>query len=181
MRRTKRDSRARTAVNRLVFALLVACVGSAARAVDADPQSNACQRALAALQARDGDLAAAARSDAPPRTPTDPRWQALRREAARACLGREGAASAPNPQSARPPIAVPPVALPPPNRAEAAQRRSPAPLPPATPGYRPPVTVMSCDPLGCWTSDGARLPHTGRDPLDPRVRCSVQGQIVMCL
>jgi hypothetical protein len=167
-------------VNRLVVVLFVSCGASTAGAVDADPQSNACQRALAALQAREGEVAAAARSDAAPRTPTDARWQALRREAARACLGREGAASAPAAQSARPPIAVPPVVVPP-APAETVQRRSPAPLPPVTPGTRPPVTVMSCDPLGCWTSNGARLPHTGRDPLDPRVRCTVQGQIVVCL
>ena len=158
----------------------VVCCLQAAAAVDADPQSNACQRALAALQARETELAASARADAPPRTPTDARWQSLRADAARSCLGRESAASAPLPQSARPPLAVPPVLVPT-TPAETAQRRTPAPLPPVTPGYLPPASVMSCDPLGCWTSDGARLPHTGRNPLDPRVRCSVQGRVVMCL
>jgi hypothetical protein len=128
--------------------------------------------------------AAAAAGGAPPRTPTDARWQALRREATRACLGSDSAASAPLPQAARPPMAVPPVVVPPlsvPAPAESAQRRMPTPMPTPVPGYRPPVTVMSCDPLGCWTSDGARLPHTGRNPLDARVRCSVQGRIVVCL
>ena len=57
----------------------------------------------------------------------------------------------------------------------------PAPLPPVGPATKPPVFVMSCDPLGCWTSDGARLPHAGRNPLDERVRCRVQGQLVVCL
>ena len=167
-------------MNRVPSALLHSLFASAAAAVDADPQSNACQRALTALQARETELGAAAQSNTPPRTPTDTRWQALRAEATRACLGREAAASAPLPRSAQPPVTVPPVVVPP-AAAEAAQRRTPAPLPPVVPGYRPPVTVMSCDPLGCWTSDGARLPHTGRNPLDARVRCSVQGQLVVCL
>jgi hypothetical protein len=157
--------------------LLLAVSASAA---DTDPRSNACQRALAALQSREAELAAAAGTDTPPRTPTDARWQALRAEAARACLGRENSASAPPGRSAQPPVAVPPVVVPP-APAETAQRRSPAPLPAPGPAYRPPVTVMSCDPLGCWTSDGARLPHTGRNPLDARVRCSVQGRMVVCL
>jgi hypothetical protein len=160
-------------------ALLLLCLAaSAARAADADPQSNACQRALAALQAREAELAAAARTDAPSSTPTDARWQALRGQAARTCLGHNSAASAAPGRLAQPPVAVPPVLVPP-APAESAQRRAPLPAP--VPGYRPPVTVMSCDPLGCWTSDGARLPHTGRNPLDARVRCSVQGRVVVCL
>jgi hypothetical protein len=158
-------------------ALLLGLAASA-HAADAEPQSNACQRALAALQARETELAA--RAETPPRTPTDARWQALRAAAARACLGRDSAASAPPGRLAQPPIAVPPVVAPA-APAEAAQRRVPAPLPSPAPGYKPPVTVMSCDPLGCWTSDGPRLPHTGRNPLDARVRCSVQGQMVVCL
>ena len=163
-------------MNRALFAPLL--LPLAAAAAEADPQSNACQRALAALQAREAELTA--HSDNPPRAPTDVRWQALRAEAARACLGREAAASAPLPHSAHPPVGVPPVVVPP-TPAEAAQRRAPPPLPAPLPGYRPPVSVMSCDALGCWTSDGARLPHTGRNPLDARVRCSVQGRMVVCL
>ena len=146
-----------------------------AGAADADPQSNACQQALAALQARESELAAGAQT--PPRTPTDARWQTLRAEAARACLGRESTAPVPPPRSALPPIVVPPVTPP---AAADTPRRTPAPLPPPLPTSRPPVFVMSCDALGCWTSDGARLPHVGRNPLDARVRCSVQGQLVMC-
>jgi hypothetical protein len=157
---------------------LLCLAASAARAADADPQSNACQRALAALQAREAELAAAARTDAPSSTPTDARWQALRGQAARTCLGRDSAASAAPGRLAQPAVVVPPVVVPP---AETAQRRVPAPLPAPSPSYKPPVTVMSCDPLGCWTSDGARLPHTGRNPLDARVRCSVQGRVVVCL
>src|SRR5688572_20800151 len=166
-------------MQRAVLTLFMLCLaGSAASAADADLQSNACQRALESLQAREAELAAAVRADTPPRTPTDARWQALRGQAARACLGRDSAASAPPGRLAQPPVVVPPVVVPP-APAEAAQRRSPLPAP--VPGYRPPVTVMSCDPLGCWTSDGARLPHTGRNPLDARVRCSVQGRVVVCL
>jgi hypothetical protein len=166
-------------VNRVLPALLLSLCASTAVAADADPQSNACSRALAALQAREAELTAAARADAPPRTPTDARWQALRADAARICLGRGSAAAVPPARAAQPPVAVPPVVVPATPR-ETAQRRTPAPLP-AVPGHRPPVSALSCDALGCWTSDGARLPHTGRNPLDPRVRCSVQGQVVMCL
>jgi hypothetical protein len=165
---------------RVLTALLLCCSASTAWAVDADPQSEACRRALATLQARENELAAAARSDAPPRPAADARWRTLRTEAARACLGREGAAAASAPRLSLPPSVVPPVVVPP-LPGETAQRRAPAPLSPVTPAYRPPESVMSCDPLGCWTGSGARLPHTGRDPLDPRVRCTVQGQIVVCL
>ena len=167
-------------MNRALPALVLLLCASSAAAVDADPQSNNCQRALASLRARESELAAAAGADTPPRIPTDARWQALRAEAARVCLGRESAASAPLPRAAQQPVTVAPVVVPP-APAEAVQRRPPAPLPPVVPGYKPPQSVMSCDPLGCWTSDGARLPHTGRNPLDPRVRCSVQGQLVVCL
>jgi hypothetical protein len=166
-------------VNRALPALLLLLALSAAADADADPQSNACQRALESLQAREAELAVA-RADTAASTPTDTRWQALRGQAARACLGRDSTASTAPGRSAQPPMAVPPVAVPP-APAETARRRSPAPLPAPGPTYRPPVTVMSCDPLGCWTSDGARLPHTGRNPLDARVRCSVQGRMVVCL
>jgi hypothetical protein len=167
-------------VARVLTALLLSWCATTAWAVDADPQSQACQHALASLQAREAELAAAARADAAPRPLTDARWQRLRAEAARACLGREGAASAPLPRWSPPTPSVPPVFVPP-LPAEAGQRRTPAPVPAPVPAYRPPEGVMSCDPLGCWTRGGARLPHAGRDPLDPRVRCTVQGQIVVCL
>jgi hypothetical protein len=164
----------------LLTLFLLGLAMPAALGADADPQSNACQRALAALQTREAELAAAARADTPARIPTDARWQALRGQAARDCLGRDSAASAPPGRLAQPPVVVPPVVVPP-APAETAQRRSPPPLAAPSPSYKPPVTVMSCDPLGCWTSDGARLPHTGRNPLDARVRCSVQGRMVVCL
>jgi hypothetical protein len=167
-------------VDRALTALLLSWCASTAWAVEADPQSQACQRALASLQAREAELAAAARADTPPRPLADARWQALRADAARACLGREGAASAPLPRLSLPPPSVPPVVVPA-SPSESAQRRPPSPLAPPVPTYRPPEGVMSCDPLGCWTSGGARLPHAGRDPLDARVRCTVQGQIVVCL
>jgi hypothetical protein len=165
---------------RVLTSLLVSCCAPAAWAVDADPQSEACRRALAGLQGRENELVAAARPDAPPRPAADARWRTLRAEASRACLGRETAAPASSPRLSMPPSVVPPVVVPP-LPAETTQRRATAPQPPPSPVLRPPESVMSCDPLGCWTGSGARLPHTGRDPLDPRVRCTVQGQIVVCL
>jgi hypothetical protein len=159
-------------MHRAWMALGLACAWHAQAATGADPQSAACRDALAALQARESELSGGAVG----RVTADARWQALRRQAARACLGRESAASAPLPQSARPPIAVPPVTVAPP---PLAMPPAPAAAPPVL--SRPAPSLRACDANGCTTSDGLRVPHTGRDPLDPRVRCTLQGQVALCL
>lgn len=145
-------------------------------AIAAGPQSVPCQQALAALEARESELAAAAQPQAPGRAATDARWLSLRAQAARACLAGETAALAPSPRVAPAPIVVAPVSIGP-SPLPTTLRAPPA----ALPRPKPPPAVMSCDPNGCWTRDGVRMPHAGRDPLDPRVQCSVQGQLVVCL
>jgi hypothetical protein len=162
-------------VIRPLLALALALAAQTASGLDIGPQSSACRDALAALDERESALAAAAQPQAHGRIAADAQWQLSRANAAKACLGQEGAASAPLPHSALPPIAVPPVVV-----APAPVRAPSAAPPPAVSIPRPPV-VTSCDPNGCWTSDGSRMPHAGRDPLDPRVRCSVQGKLVVCL
>jgi hypothetical protein len=149
-------------------------------ASDADMQSPACRDALAALQAREATLAAAASAPVVPDRPAaavaDPAWRTLRARAARICLGGAPDAPPPPPRGATSPgIAVPPVAATPPPA---------APPPPALPRLPPrslPPLVTGCDGAGCWTTDGERLPQFGRNPFNARVQCTVQGPIVMCL
>jgi len=168
-------------VHRCLLALTLALAALPAAALEGDPRSSACRQALVALQARESELAASVPDQARPRTAADTRWRSLRAQAARACLGRESDAEpAPLPRSALPPIAVPPTSAPTPVTPPAIARPPLAPPPPAVLS-RPAPVLRSCDALGCWTSDGARLPHTGRDPLDPRVRCTLQGRVVVCL
>jgi hypothetical protein len=152
-----------------------------APAAEADMRSAACRDALQALQAREAALAAAAsapapRPDAKPPVSRDRAWQALRARATRVCLGGQPDTPRPLPQSARPPIAVPPVTL------EAPTSR-PLPVPPPPPPVelrRATPTVNGCDAGGCWMSDGTRMPQAGKNPIDPRVRCTVQGAFVLC-
>ncbi len=150
---------------------------------EAGPHSKACRDALAALQARESVLAAAAAqpsasNDRRPRNGNDRLWQARRGRAATACLGADPAIPTPAPESATAPIVVAPAVAPP---APAQMARPPSPpLPPIEPRRAPPATV-NCDARGCDAGNGTRLPYTGRNPLDPGVRCTVQGSLVVCL
>ncbi|HET7526060.1 MAG TPA: hypothetical protein VFK10_08980 [Burkholderiaceae bacterium] len=151
-------------------------------ASESDMQSVACHDALAALQAHESAMAAAASApsptpDRPAAATADRTWRALRAQAAHVCLGGEPDAPPPPPRApVTPPIPVPRVAAVPP-LAPPATHAAPPPLP-----ARPlPPVITSCDTIGCWTSDGERLPQYGRSPFDPRVHCTVQGRIVMCL
>jgi hypothetical protein len=144
-------------------------------------QSPACRDAVAALQAHESVRAASAPKAQPDERPdatADRTWRILRARAAQICLGGEPDAPTPLPHSARAPIAVPPVVIEPP--AVRAPRVTPA-TPPQIEPRKPPAVVTSCDAGGCWTSDGLRLPQVGRNPQDSRVRCSVQGSVVVCL
>src|SRR5262245_28829653 len=143
-----------------------------------DIQSPACRDALAALQAREAAMASASAPAAPdrPAASADAAWRALRAKAARICLGGAPDAPPPPPRGATwPAITVPPVGAAP-TAAPPAPRQAPAPLP-ARPS---PPAVTHCDGIGCWTSDGERLPQLGRSPYDPRVHCTVQGRFVVC-
>jgi len=167
---------------------LLALAAAVACADESDMRSDACRDALRALQAREAALAGGAASaptrptppptaqpDARPRLVGDRTWQTLRARAAQACLGGAPDAPRPLPRSALPPIAVPPVAVEP-----APTRALPSPPPPAIELRRPSPTVSSCDAGGCWMSDGSRMPQVGKNPVDPKVRCAVQGAFVLC-
>lgn len=98
--------------------------------------------------------------------------EALRQQATRACLGGGGDARRPAP-TARVPLVVPPPVV----TAEPAQ-----PVPPASPApaiERPPV-VTSCDPAGCWDSNGTRLNRAGPQLIGPRGVCTTVGTTVHC-
>jgi hypothetical protein len=61
-------------------------------------------------------------------------------------------------------------------------RRSTGPtaVAPATPRTQPPLSVTSCDALGCWANDGTRLQRVGPSLLGPRGYCSTAGTALSC-
>lgn len=142
-------------------------------------ESAGCRDTLAALQDAQARAVAQRRADDQPAKPLDgetaKRLEALRRQAARACLGGTGEpppraqqpAPAPlDPRRPRPPVAMP--ALP------------PAPMAPAPPTPSPPLMVLGCDSSGCWASDGSRLQQLGPHLLGPRGFCTQQGLVLNC-
>ena len=190
----------RPSVVLLAAVLGIAVAGAAqTQAGAADPlQAPECRAALAALQELEaGALASSAAQRAPAqrapaasangasaaprpalrtaRTAIDPQLAAAQRRAARSCLASRADPPVPG-RLAQPPVAVPPVAnaRPPPT--------STAPtLPPTrSPGPTAPVSITSCDPAGCWTSDGARLNRVGPTLWGSRGACSVVGAVVQC-
>jgi hypothetical protein len=63
--------------------------------------------------------------------------------------------------------------------------RVPLPPVPAAPAPPPqgsrPAAVTTCDPGGCWDSDGRRLNSVGPQLIAPRGRaCNVQAGVVLC-
>lgn len=138
------------------------------------PRSAACRDALAALQAQEGKAMAERQgASAPTSTELLAQLEPWRRQAARACLGGSGDPAPPTHSVAPPPFSVtpapvrPPVAAPTPGAV--------VPPPPAVPS-----TVTSCDPNGCWTSDGSRLQRVGPNLVGPRGVCSTQGVLLQC-
>lgn len=147
------------------LALFLACAAVAVAHAQDDPlKSPACGAALAQLQAaRQGGAAA-------------PQVEALRAAAAGTCLGgatpparpgrvlRAPEAVAPPQVTLSPPPAPPPAAMPP---------------PPAVTIERP-ATPATCDPSGCWTSDGTHLRHVPPNVIGPAGPCVQQGGVVYC-
>jgi hypothetical protein len=146
-----------------------------------DPlKSPACEQALQRLQRQEAQAASAPQArttdELRPLRP-DVRMQALRREAARVCLGSRLDVQQPPPPQRQflPPIGVAPVAPP------APVLGAPQPLPPvAIPRGAVPTVITSCDPTGCWASDGTRLNRMGPSLLGPRGLCTVQGNLLQC-
>ncbi|HVZ43227.1 MAG TPA: hypothetical protein VHA82_05405 [Ramlibacter sp.] len=145
-------------------ALLLVLASGAARAQD-PLKSPECGAAIAQLQAaRAGDAADVA---------------ALRDSAARLCLGASQPTRRGN-RWAQPPIAVPaPVIEVPPSPPPSRSPQGYVPLPPPLPIERP-ATITSCDPNGCWTSEGARLPRQGPILIGPNGPCTVQAGSAFC-
>lgn len=100
------------------------------------------------------------------------RVAAARRHAMAACLGRADAAAT---RSGAP---YPPQAVAPPNIAGAPAVRT---IPPAPPLAIPrPTVITTCDPAGCWDSEGRRLNNIGPLLVGPRGPCTVQGGLASC-
>ena len=177
------------------LAFAMAC-GAAGAQDDAPLRSPDCLRALDALQRQEAAVAAAAsrpdpgeHASVPRRPPDDARephraelpapLQAARHRAAIACLG----ARADLPLPPRRPLETAPISPPP-------IGRGPSPAlptladPARTPPVRiapPPVTVTTCDVVGCWTSDGMRWQRSGAGLVGPGGMCSgVPGGALRC-
>ena len=155
-----------------VVAALLLAVTLAAQAQPKDPLSSAeCAAARAALEAALDDDVSSKRARAE-------RLATARKHAALACLGpssgepqRSGA-----PQPAQ---VVPPPAIAAPRAPTAPPSPTTAPLPQLA--IPRPATITTCDPAGCWDSDGRRLNQMGPVLMGPRGPCSVHGGVVTCL
>jgi hypothetical protein len=185
-----------------IVAVMAGCVEAAGLAPDGDPlHSPACVAALKSLQAEESGPSGGAARDAPPAG-----LVAARRQAAAACLANR-ADPPPAPQRmAQPPITVAPVdqgqsragaagsapaaigsigAAPiastratisaaPPLPALAPALPAPASPPPA------PTTILSCDIVGCWASDGSRLNRVWPNLWGTPGACTAQGALLQC-
>lgn len=160
-------------MRRLAFILVATVAAGTGVAQDADRMNTPeCRRALEALQTQEAQApaeATGARTDLQ-------QLEALRRQAARACLGGTGD---PAPAAARSP--PPPVTVSPPART---QQPPPARvMPSAPPVVLPPPApagMASCDAAGCWTSDGTRLRRSGPTLFGPHGPCTVRGTVLQC-
>jgi hypothetical protein len=142
-------------------ALLCLALLLPAAALAEDPlKSQACAQALGALEASRGSERAAS----------------LRTEAARACLGG-GTPGARSQRWAQPPVAVPPPQIDVPARAQASP---PVAMPPPPLEIPRPATITACDPSGCWTDQGTRLPRLGPQLTGPGGLCTAQGGFAYC-
>jgi hypothetical protein len=149
------------------LALAVSAV-SVLGAAEADPlKSEACRVALAAMEKV---------VTAPPAADRPARIAAAREQAAVVCLGRsQGSArrsGAPNPVQAMPRAAEPRPPAPPPVPPSSI-------APPALVTPRPTV-ITTCDPAGCWDSEGRRLNNLGPLLMSPPGPCTVQGNLANC-
>ena len=153
-------------------AIVVMLLAGSGRAEPADAlNSDPCRQALATLQEQED--AAAASADPRARRA---RLNALRRDAARACLG--GAVDLPGAtqRSAQPPVSVTPVPVAP---AIAPRVGAPAVMPLSRPAAAPRV-VTGCDAGGCWASDGSHLDRAGPNLVGPSGLCRVEGNLLLC-
>ncbi|HKB54441.1 MAG TPA: hypothetical protein VKD22_10595 [Ramlibacter sp.] len=169
--RTLSDKAARAGTRRITLtwlATLAVPLAAAAAPASRDPlHTPECLHAQARL-----DTALAA-----PDARDSARLARARREVLRVCLGRDTGtrlrSGAPYPAQAVPPavLAVSPAEAAPP----------PSISPPAPPvAVQRPGMLMTCDPGGCWDSEGRRLNRIGPILTGPRGPCIRQGRLVAC-
>lgn len=148
---------------------LCALAANAMAAQTGDPlKSPECKTALDELERRvEAKTEGSARAQA---------VESARRAAAAACLGRsEGErvrSGAPDPAQVVRPTAIPGVPHSPTPPAVAA--------PPPPLSIPRPVVITTCDPAGCWDSEGRRLNNIGPLLMGPRGPCTVQGGTASC-
>jgi hypothetical protein len=152
--------------------VLLAAASVAAAGPDPDPlRSPQCGIARAELEAA---LDAAGRKlpGAAERLPQ------VRARAVETCLGASVPPASAQQRSGAPerPIAVVPTHIGP--RAVTPQPTlEPAPPPVAVPR---PATITTCDPGGCWDTEGRRLNNMAPLIVGPRGACTLQGSVVVC-
>jgi hypothetical protein len=153
------------------LAMLLA--GSAVLA-QVDPlRTPACFAALEALGMAEDAAVAAKAAREPPEGPGTA-LTAARRAVGAACLG--SADLAPPAARVRPPVSVGRVA-PWPSTPDP-PRQAPMALHPVL--QRPLLSISSCDPSGCWASDGSRLQRQGQLLLGPKGYCTALGAVLAC-
>jgi hypothetical protein len=158
--------------------VLLALAGATA-AQNGDPlRSPACLQALDALKAEERDAPASAAGSARVHgdSPSTARIRARRKFAAGTCLGAWMDAPPQASRAFQPPIQVSPVSSPIPHPQPAVNAAPPA-MRPTRPA--PQLSIVSCDVVGCLTSDGAWLPRVGGMLLGPNGLCNAQmpGQV----
>ena len=154
---------------RPLFALFTSLAVCAAFAQGADPlRSSEC---AAAREVLDEATSAAVARQAGAAT----RLAHARKQAIHACLGREDAERKRGGAPDRSVVVAPPVMAP--SRA-VTLAATPAPAPPV-PIARP-SAITTCDPGGCWDSEGRRLNGVGPLLVGPQGACSVQAGVVHC-
>ncbi len=158
---------------RTIAALLLAAGTTGALAApppEADPlHSSECLAARGELEQALAEPPASGQSHAQ-------RLARARRRAAAVCLGRDSPgrerSGAPEPAQS---VAAPIISVRP------AQAPAPIASPPQPPLSIPrPAVVTTCDPAGCWDSEGRRLNNLGPLIVGPRGLCTLQGGQLNC-
>ncbi|MCM2250750.1 MAG: hypothetical protein NDJ19_00170 [Ramlibacter sp.] len=104
------------------------------------------------------------------------RMAQARRRAGEACLG-SGSGSRSRSGAPDPPRAVPPAVIGP----RPAQAQPPAAAVPPPPLAIPRApTITTCDPAGCWDSEGRRLNSMGPLLIGPNGLCTLQAGVLNC-
>lgn len=174
------------ACKRLSCALVLLAAAAPVLAADAPAQGqhSACDTALDAMHAVEQRLVAEADKGLTPDPKAQAELQRLQKQAARACLGGTGERQPPPQSVLQPPVRVPPPQVLSPAPAPVPRLPPPAtvsPPPPVVAPPAPPVTTTSCNPSGCWNSEGQFMPRVGPALSSPRGLCTVQpGGVVHC-